>query len=262
MSVYYREKATWLEESMNSMWNQTEPPAQFVLVCDGPLSEELDAVIRTQQAAHPELTVHRLEKNGGLAQALNAGLPLCRYEYVARMDSDDIALPDRMEKELGAMRERGLDLISGWVGEFTDTPDRILAWRKPPESEEEIRRFYVRRNPFNHPAVTFRRSVVERAGGYEVYPYFEDYQLWIKILSSGGHGGNLAEPVLYMRAGEDMYRRRGGWAYWRYAMKLERYKLRLGLCGPVGYLVHGAIKGAVSLMPASWRQGLYQTFLR
>lgn len=262
MSVYNKERPEWLEESMNSMWEQTWPPAQFVLVCDGPLSEELNTVIARQEASHPELEILRLEQNGGLTRALNEGLEFCRYEYVARMDSDDIAIRDRIERELTCLMTQELDVISGWVGEFTDTPEQVTAWRKLPKSDEEIHRFYRKRNPFNHPAVIFRRSAVQMAGKYEDYPYFEDYQLWIKILSAGGRGGNIPEPVLYMRAGKDMYGRRGGWRYWRYAMRLEKYKRYRRLIGWGTYLRNGAVKGFVALIPAAARKKLYQVFLR
>ena len=101
MSVYYREKPEFLRQSMESILHQTVPTDDFVLVCDGPLNPELDAVIaQMQQAFGPVLYVLRLKQNGGLGKALNAGIQHCKNELVARMDSDDISRPDRCEKQL------------------------------------------------------------------------------------------------------------------------------------------------------------------
>ena len=98
MSVYHKEKAEFLREALDSIWNQTVQTDDFVLVCDGPLNEELDSVIAEHEKAHPGvLHVIRLEKNGGLGNALNIGIKQCKNELIARMDSDDISYPDRCE---------------------------------------------------------------------------------------------------------------------------------------------------------------------
>lgn len=101
MSVYSKENPTWLRLAIESMQTQTLPTSDFVLVCDGPLTPELDGVIAEKQRQMGEtLTVVRLEKNVGLGNALNEGIKHCRNELVARMDSDDIAYPDRCEKQV------------------------------------------------------------------------------------------------------------------------------------------------------------------
>ena len=95
MSVYYKENPEHLRQAMDSMWSQTLPPEEFVLVCDGPLNEPLDEVIAEMQQLHPQLNVVRLEKNVGLGRALNEGIRRCKCDLIARMDSDDIARPER-----------------------------------------------------------------------------------------------------------------------------------------------------------------------
>lgn len=100
MSVYKSEKAEYLRIAMNSMWNQTVPTNDFVLMCDGPLTDELDTVIEEMEVMHPELHVIRFEKNGGLGHALQVGVKACKNDLIARMDSDDISRPERCEKEL------------------------------------------------------------------------------------------------------------------------------------------------------------------
>ena len=86
MSVYYKEDPENLRNAMNSIWDQTIPADDFVLVCDGPLGTELNSVIDDMSARHQELRVVRLEKNCGLGNALNKGIKHCRNELVARMD--------------------------------------------------------------------------------------------------------------------------------------------------------------------------------
>ncbi len=263
MSVYHKENPLWLEEAMDSMWGQTIAPAQMVLVCDGPLTAELDAVIARQQEVHGEkLCLVRLPQNGGLAAALNQGLPHCICDVVARMDTDDIAFPDRCEREISLMDRVDAHIVSGTVLEFESSPRDVTARKELPVTHEEIMAYASDRNPFNHPAVMFRKSWVDKVGGYEIYPLFEDYQLWLKLLLSGARGANLKDPVLYMRAGAEMYRRRGGWKYFQYAVRLERYKKERGLIGMMTLVRNTAFKGVVALIPASWREALYRKFLR
>ena len=117
MSVYYKEKPEYLSESIQSMLHQTVPPDDYVLVCDGPLTPGLDQVI--DHFVHQEkglFQVIRLEKNQGLGNALNAGMKYCKNDLVARMDSDDISLPERCELQLKKFEESPeLDIVSGTV---------------------------------------------------------------------------------------------------------------------------------------------------
>lgn len=160
MSVYVKEKAEYLRTAMDSIWNQTIPTDDFVLVCDGPLNEGLDAVIEKMEEEHPDtLHVVRLEKNSGLGNALNEGIKHCRHKLVARMDSDDISRPDRCERQLKVFQEHpDTSVVSGIVEEFTTSTTEIEARRVPPETQEEIITFAKKRNPFNHPCVMYKNS--------------------------------------------------------------------------------------------------------
>ena len=216
MSVYINEKAEFLKQAMNSIWEQTVPTDDFVLVCDGPINEELNAVIDEMLAKHPDtLHVVKLEKNSGLGVALNEGISYCKNELVARMDSDDIAFKNRCERQLEVFQNHSeVSLCSGSVIEFLDTPDNVVGKRELPVTHEEIVSFSRKRNPCNHPSVMFKKSEVEAAGGYiEKYHLFEDYYLWVRMLMNGSKAHNIKEPILYMRTSADLYMRRGGKAY-------------------------------------------------
>ena len=143
MSVYYKEQPDYLRQAMESVRGQTVPTNDFVLVCDGPLTDGLEAVIREEQEkCGPILHVVRLEENGGLGNALEKGLKLCRNELVARMDSDDISRPDRCEKQLELFgRYPDVSLSSGAVSEFITDPKHPTGKRTLPVTDEEIRAF-------------------------------------------------------------------------------------------------------------------------
>lgn len=219
MAVYHKENSDHFQQAIDSMLRQTYAPSEFVLVCDGPLTAQLDQVVDRYCAEYPELfKVVRLTSNQGLGPALNEGLAVCTNDLVARMDSDDISVPNRCQQQCDQFEnDPELAVASGAVWEFQDTMDVVTGERTLPCSHEEICKFSRKRSPFNHPAVMFRKSAVQRAGGYrDAYPYLEDYDLWVRILKGGMKGANLSEPLVYMRAAKDMYKRRRGWRYAQY----------------------------------------------
>ena len=264
MSVYLKEKAEYLQQAMNSIWEQTIPTDDFVLVCDGPLTPELDAAIDNMLANHPEtLHVVRLEKNGGLGNALNAGIKECRRELVARMDSDDISMPDRCEKQLAVFREHPeVSVVSGIVEEFTVSPDQIEARRIPPETQNEILLFAKQRNPFNHPCVMYRKNAVESAGGYQDFYLLEDYYLWIRMLQKGFIGFNLQQPLLWMRAGSEMYKRRAGWKYAKSQKALFKYMRTIGFIGAGEYMKSVVVRTVSSITPNCIREFMFKMVMR
>ena len=264
MSVYVKEKAEFLKQAMDSIWKQTVPTDDFVLVCDGPLTAELDAVIENMLATHPEtLHVVRLEKNGGLGNALNIGIKECKNELVARMDSDDISRPDRCEKQLTVFwNNTDVSICSGIVEEFTTSTEFIEARRVPPETQDEILQFAKKRNPFNHPCVMYKRSAVETAGGYQDFYLLEDYYLWIRMLQKGCIGYNLQQPLLWMRAGSDMYKRRAGWKYAQSQRALFKYMKDSGFISGSQYTKSVGIRTASSITPNWLREFMFKRAMR
>jgi len=268
MSVYHKENPEYLRQSIDSMLAQTAPPEQFVLVCDGTLTSELDAVIISLENAHPELfNVVRLPTNQGLARALDYGLEHCRNEIVARMDSDDISLPNRCERQLKLMERHNADIVSGALMEFENTPGDSDAIRKLPEEHNGILRFARRRSPFNHPCVMFRKSAVCKAGGYHpkdsnYFPLIEDYHLWARLLMSGTQACNDSEVLLYMRTGSGMYERRGGFGYFFTMMRFKNYIRKIGLSSWTDFLICIPAHLVACIVPSSLRQAIYSKFLR
>lgn len=264
MSVYHKEKPEFLKQSMESMFQQTVPTNDFVLVCDGPLNNALDTVINEMQKLFGErLKVVRLAKNGGLGNALNEGIKHCKNELVARMDSDDIAYPDRCERQIEVFkRYPEISICSGIVEEFTDNPSIIDARRVPPETNAEIIEFAKMRNPFNHPCVMYKKYAVEAVGSYQDFYLLEDYYLWLRMLMADYQGYNLQEPLLHMRAGSEMYLRRAGWKYAKTQAKLFKFMKAQGFIGNGQYIKSCVIRIGSALAPNCLRKFMFEKVLR
>lgn len=265
MAVYHKEKAEYLHLALESMLAQTIPPEEIVLVCDGPLTQELDAVIE-QFCGTNEQTLHvvRLEKNMGLGVALNIGLQQCKNELVARMDSDDIALSDRMEKQLNAMEQNpNISVLGGQIAEFNEDPGKIVVYRTVPTETEAIREFIKYRNPMNHMTVIFRKSHVLAVGNYQDVPGFEDYFLWTSLIANGYSMGNLKEVCCRVRADEGLYSRRGGVRYFQNTMRVERFLLDKVIISPWQFVKNIAVRfvGTI-LLPPRLRKVMFLNFLR
>ena len=264
MSVYYREKPEFLNQAIESIQSQTLPTDDFVLVCDGPLNEELDSIIAVKQREMgTSLNVVRLAKNGGLGNSLNEGIKHCKNELVARMDSDDIAYPDRCEKQLAVFDiHPEVSICSGIVEEFTTNPQVVDTKRVPPETNEEIIEFAKKRNPFNHPCVMYKKTAVEAVGSYRDFYLLEDYYLWLRMLMAGYQGYNIQEPLLHMRAGSDMYKRRAGWKYAKTQVRLFRYMRNQGFIGNGQYIKTCVIRSGSALAPNWLRMFMFEKVLR
>lgn len=264
MSVYYKEKPAYLKQAIESIQAQTLPTDDFVLICDGPLVTELDAVIAVKQLEMgAALKVVRLAKNGGLGSALNEGIMHCRNELIARMDSDDVAYPTRCEKQIAVFNAHPeVSICSGIVEEFATDPNTVDTRRVPPETNAEIVEFAKKRNPFNHPCVMYKKSAVEAVGSYQDFYLLEDYYLWLRMLMAGYQGYNIQEPLLHMRAGSDMYLRRAGWKYAKTQVKLFKFMKQQGFIGNGQYIKSCVIRSGSSLAPNWLRKLMFERVLR
>lgn len=265
MAVYHKEKAEYLQKAIDSMMMQTIPPDEFVLVCDGPLTKPLDAVIDNCCTRYRNrLRVVRLDENMGLGAALNVGVQHCRHELIARMDSDDIAVRDRMEKQLAELRAYpSVSAVGGQIAEFYDDPGRITAYRKVPTGEQEIREFIRYRNPMNHVTVVLRKSHILRVGNYQDVPGFEDYFLWASLIAKGYQMRNIKDVCCIVRANAGMYSRRGGIAYFQNTWRIERFLLDQKIISLWQFCKNVAIRFAGTvLLPPELRRVVFVHFLR
>lgn len=146
--------------------------------------------------------------------------------------------------------------------EFTDTTDNIINEKNLPETDGLIREYSKRRNPFNHPCTCFRKHQVYMAGGYLDCPGFEDYYLWLRMLSNGCTGYNIQKPVLYMRSGREMYLRRGGLKYTADALRFRKLMYSGKFCTLSDFLICCCGHIIIGLIPNKLRMTFYSGLLR
>lgn len=263
ISVYHREKGEYLAAALTSVFDQTVPPNEVVLVEDGKLTDELYAVIDDFKCRFDTLKSIKLPQNVGLGEALNKGLTACSHNLVARMDSDDICKPNRFEKQLQIFDKKpDLAVVGSWVDEFDQTIDNIISIRKLPENIEDIKKYATRRSPCNHPSVMFVKDKIISVGGYQHFYLFEDYYLWVRIIQAGYSIYNIQENLLFFRTNQQMIARRGGWKYAMSELRLQRAFLRMGFIGWWRFLKNVIIRFTVRLMPNKLRIAIYKNFLR
>ncbi|MDT2737240.1 glycosyltransferase [Enterococcus pseudoavium] len=264
MSVYVKEKPEYFKEALKSVVTQTLPVKEIVLVLDGPITSDLQKVIDDCQTNNPELiNLVPLKENVGLGKALAIGVEACKYELIARMDTDDIMLPERIEKQYAEfVNDPELTIVGSNIDEFYDSPQKIVGIRIVPESNEEIRKFSKKRNPFNHMTVMFKKLVILNVGNYQPMMGFEDYYLWVRLLKAGYKGKNVQESLVYARTGEDMYARRGGKKYFVDGLKGRTAIYRAGLGSFTDYFVSCSAHIVISLLPNGLRGKFYEKKLR
>lgn len=263
MSVYANDNPAYLDQAIESMAGQDLPFGDFVLVCDGPVSREIDQVIAVwRERLDTRMTVVRLEENGGLGNALNAGLSRCKCDYVARMDSDDLSRPRRCSLLLSKLVEDDLDLVGGSIEEFTSNPGDLGSIRTVPCCYEAILQRVKTRNPFNHVSVMFKRAAVENVGGYQHYAWMEDYWLWARMLASGCRCANIEDVLVDVRTGNGMYKRRSNTAYLKSQLSFFEDLRRLGLINRFEQLSSSLIRTLITMMPVGMVESVYNRVLR
>ena len=264
MSVYKNEKPDYLREALESVVQQTVMPNEIVIVKDGLLTEELDVVIDEYVEGYNELfKVVSFEKNRGLGLALKDGVLACSYEYIARMDTDDIAKLDRFEKQIKFLKEHSeVALLGSWVKEFSKNPQSPDTITKLPCKNEEILQFARSRNPFRHMTVIFKKQVVLNSGNYRGFLWFEDYDLWVRIIQNGYKVANLPEFLVDVRAECDMFARRGGWKYLKQDFKFQGFLLESKFISTFQFVKNIFIRSIVRIIPNSIRVLVYKGLLR
>lgn len=266
MSVYRNDKPEFLARALDSITTlQTLKPDEVVLVVDGPVPESLASIIKHRDSISNGLyNVVWLPENKGLGNALRIGMERATNEIVARMDSDDVAVPDRFEKQIGYMQDHPeCDIVGGQITEFIDNEQNIVGKREVPCGNDEILMWLRGRCPFNHMSVAMLRSRVLAVGNYMDWHYNEDYYLWIRMALAGCHFANMSDVLVNVRVGADMYRRRGGWRYFKSEEGLQRYMLQHKLIGLPRYIYNTMGRFAIQVaMPNSVRGWVLRKLFR
>lgn len=266
ISVYRNDKPAFVARALDSVTTlQHKQPDEVVLVVDGPVPEQLSDLIKGYKRNNPELfNVIWLPENKGLGNALRVGVEAAKNEIIARMDSDDVSLPDRFEKQIAYMEQHPeCDLVGGQITEFIDSESNIVGKREVPCSNEEIFSWLKGRCPFNHMSVTMLRSRVIAVGNYIDWHFNEDYYLWIRMALAGCKFANLPDTLVNVRVGKEMYKRRGGWKYFKSEKGLQDYMLQHKMISVPRYCYNVLGRFIIQVaMPNSLRGFIFQKLFR
>lgn len=265
MSVYKNDNPIFFDRALQSITeNQIVMPTEIVIIVDGPVDEKINAVIEKYSEKYGNLNVIRLDKNAGLGNALKLAIENAKYELIARMDSDDVSAPNRFEQQLEILtKNSAVDIVGGDISEFIGDENNIVAKRKVPILDKEIKEYLKTRCPFNHMTVMYKRSAVLKCGNYIDLFYNEDYWLWIRMVENNCIMANTGTVLVNARVGEDMYKRRGGKQYFNSEIFLQKYMLKNRIINLPTFVLNSSKRFVVQmLLPNAIREWVFKTFAR
>lgn len=264
MAVYAKDNPAWIAQALDSVLHNTVPPAEIVVVQDGPVPPGISRVLAEYRAKYPRIKPVVLEQNRGLGIALQKGLEACSCELVARMDADDISLPERFEKQLACFAQTpDLAVLGGIIEEVDAETLHLIAIRRVPQTDEQCRKFLKTRSPFNHVSVMFKKNLILQVGNYQPFHLMEDYYLWARCAAQHFKMGNMSSILVRVRVNAAMYGRRGGWEYFKSNVALSAALRRWGLISWPVYLFNLAVRFTVQVaMPNFLRILFYKKILR
>ncbi len=264
ISLYIKEKPEYLRLALQSIVDQTYKPDEIVIVKDGQITDELQKVLDEFDSSYPGFfNIVGYEKNRGLGLALNYGLERCHNELVARMDTDDIAKPERCEKQVKAFEKYPeLAIVGSAVDEFYGDISNITGRRVVPSNSKEIYEFAKRRSAFNHPTVMYRLSKVKEFNGYSNLRRNQDVDLFGRMLYGGCRAANFKESLLYFRSDENLAKRRKSWENTKSYIDTIKKFWKMGYSSFTDYMIVAVGQTAVFLMPGGMQQWVYKIFLR
>ena len=260
MAIYKNDDPEYFRVSLKSMLSQTVPPDEVVLVLDGTIPPVLQTIIDELRSVYPcVIRTVPLSENVGLGTALKIGVTQCKNELIARMDADDISLPDRCKLQLEAFQKNpNLDIVGYSMKEFSGTLDNIVGQRNVPETNEEIYKFAKLRDPFNHPTVMFRKSKVLSSGNYGDYRKNQDSDLWIRMLSNHAVCQNLSADQFRFRFDEETCARRKNWSNTKTLIEIRYQAWIRGNNSFLDFFIVSCGQVARFLMPICLQKYLYR----
>lgn len=262
MSFYGKDNPEFLDGAFESLYQQTYPASEIVLIQDGKITAQLeDTVLKWEQLLPIKRIVN--EKNLGLGQSLKIGLESCTNSIVARMDADDICHPHRFENQFKYLiANTDISVVGSWIAEFSIDQKTIDSYRKLPSEQKELFKYAKKRCPLNHPTVMYRKEDVLFVGGYDNFRFQQDYHLWGRLLNSGFKIANIPRVLLFMRADSDLFSRRGGIEYFQNEIAVQKDFLSIGFINKFEYFRNYFVRGSVRFVPNVMRKTFYQFFLR
>ena len=265
LCVYHKDNPSDFKKAIESISNaQSVKPSEIIIVVDGPIYGELKEVVEYYESQSDLFKIIWLPCNIGHAGARQAGLEAASHDIIAIMDADDISLPKRFELQLKAFEELpDVAVIGGQIKEFINYPSNIVSERIVPLVDGEIKKYLRSRCPMNLMTVMIKKAEIQNIGGFIDWYCEEDYNLWIRMARAGCRFANLPETLVNVRVGKEMYRRRGGWRYFKSEARLQGYMLKHRVISFPRYLFNVAGRFAVQVaMPTRLRGFVFQKLFR
>ncbi|WP_241609193.1 glycosyltransferase [Rosenbergiella australiborealis] len=257
LSLYDNEKPANLMECLLSLQNQTFPASEVVIIYDGVINKKLEQVVDFFKNKLP-IVIIKIEKNVGLGKALNHGLKFCKYELIARMDTDDICLPTRFEKQIKYLSENPhVNILGSNIVEFDNTTKEKRD-KNLPGKLDDIIKFSLMKNPINHMSVMFYKKDIFDIGGYKHHLYMEDYNLWLRAIKNRLVIENIQEQLLLVRVDSDMLNRRRGLPYIKSEFLLFKLKMELSLFKKTEIITSFFIRVLMRIIPVSLLSIVYK----
>lgn len=263
ISCYKNDNPNDFETAFLSIYNQTIRPDEIIITVDGPIPSELDHIV-TRFEKDCKAIVIRSEKNNGLGIAHAIAVSNAKYDWLAIMDADDISVPDRFEKQLSIVVEHPeISVVGGQIDEFIGNPENIVGIRDVPLNDDEIKKYLKKRCPFNHVTILLNTNFVKKAGNYQDWHYNEDYFLYCRMLECGAEFRNIPDVLVHVRVGKEMYRRRGGWKYFKSEAKLQKWMLNHKIIAYPRYVINVTIRLCIQVLMPNWLRGfVFQKLFR
>ena len=261
LPVYFGDNLCDFRQALDSIYKQDLKFDELLIVCDGPIKKDLNCYVEDLNK-DKKVQILRLEKNLGLAKSLNIALLKCKNDLVFRMDADDICVPERFRLQLEfMMKNPEIDVLSGYIREFDPNLKKSTYIKEVPLEHEEILKYSKLRNPINHMAVLFRKSVILKYGGYPDFRRSQDYALWSFLLIKGCRFANLDKVLVNARTGNELYKRRNFY-YFLQEMQLIFYQKQIGLISYYELFISLVLRFLIRLAPDFIKKYFYTKITR
>lgn len=263
MSVYFKEKKENLKQALESIVNQTYKPKQIVIIKDGILTRELEECLGEYKKTYKDLIdIYSINKSDCLGTVLAYGVNKCKYEYIARMDSDDVAPLNRFEEQLKIIKQKpNIDILGGYIEEYDELLEKFICFRKVPLKYEDIKRYIKKQCPFNHGTVIMKKKSILSVGNYNDV-LLEDYDLWARMLIHGCYMENIPVILGKNRTGISMYKRRSGIKQIKKILQIEKKLLEYNIINKIEYVYNIFIRSVFALLPVKSKKYIYKNYIR
>jgi glycosyltransferase involved in cell wall biosynthesis len=208
ISIYHKEKPSNFDRAMQSIWSdQIVKPNEVILVQDGDLTNVLNGLIQKwKEKIGNDLKIIFIKKNAGLAKALNVGLEYCGGDYIARMDTDDISMPNRFKNQIEFMKNNKIDMCGSNALLINDLNEEV--------GVKFVKKFItfnslIKSCDIIHPSIMVKKDFFKNYGYYNIkYIKSQDYELWLRAAKAGAIITNINDKLIKLRVSGNLIHRR------------------------------------------------------